>query len=60
MKKIQPDHASASGSPSTPDQVRCVCGGLLARRLPNGVELKCRRCKRVVMVWFDEEVPNRA
>lgn len=30
--------------------VRCACGSLLARLLPEGVELKCRRCRRVVVV----------
>ena len=31
---------------------RCGCGSLLARLRPDGVELKCRRCKRVVMLSF--------
>jgi phage FluMu protein Com len=34
---------------STIDQ-RCVCGNLLARIVPEGVEVKCRRCKRVVVI----------
>jgi phage FluMu protein Com len=29
---------------------RCGCGSLLARLRPGGVELKCRRCKRVVVL----------
>jgi hypothetical protein len=29
---------------------RCTCGSLLARLLPNGLELKCRKCKRQVVV----------
>ena len=33
---------------------RCACGSLLARITPAGVELKCRRCKRLVLVpWTD-------
>lgn len=32
------------------DELRCVCGALMARYVPGGVELKCRRCKRVVFV----------
>ncbi|MBM4243310.1 MAG: hypothetical protein FJ148_05765 [Deltaproteobacteria bacterium] len=32
---------------------RCVCGSLLARLRQEGVELKCRRCKRVVVVRWD-------
>lgn len=31
-------------------EVRCHCGSLMARVTPRGVELKCRRCKRVVLV----------
>jgi phage FluMu protein Com len=30
--------------------VRCGCGNLLARLVFGGVELKCRRCKRTVML----------
>jgi len=29
---------------------RCVCGSLIARLVPEGVELKCRRCKRTLVV----------
>jgi phage FluMu protein Com len=29
---------------------RCVCGSLLARLCESGLELKCRRCKRVVII----------
>ena len=29
-------------------ECRCECGSLLARLSANGIELKCRRCKRVV------------
>ena len=35
-------------------ECRCGCGSLLARLRPDGVELKCRRCKRVVMLPFAE------
>jgi phage FluMu protein Com len=35
---------------------RCACGSLLARLTAEGVELKCRRCKRLVIVrWSDKE-----
>lgn len=30
--------------------LRCHCGALMARVTPRGIELKCRRCKRVVVV----------
>jgi hypothetical protein len=32
------------------DSLRCSCGSLLARLVPDGVELKCRRCKRQIIV----------
>ncbi|MDJ0848488.1 MAG: hypothetical protein QNK04_08930 [Myxococcota bacterium] len=30
------------------EDCRCLCGNLLARWVADGVELKCRRCKRTV------------
>jgi hypothetical protein len=33
-----------------PGELRCDCGSLLARWTPEGVELKCRRCKRRVIL----------
>ncbi|MSP38016.1 MAG: hypothetical protein EXR70_05955 [Deltaproteobacteria bacterium] len=33
--------------------LRCGCGNLLARVVAEGVELKCRRCKRQVIIPFD-------
>jgi hypothetical protein len=32
------------------DDVRCCCGSLVARIVPGGVELKCRRCHRLTVV----------
>jgi phage FluMu protein Com len=32
---------------------RCLCGSLLARVVEGGVELKCRRCKRTLLVPFE-------
>jgi phage FluMu protein Com len=34
---------------------RCLCGSLLARLIEGGVELKCRRCKRTLLVPLDRE-----
>jgi phage FluMu protein Com len=31
-------------------ELRCPCGSLLARMTVAGVELKCRRCRRIVVV----------
>jgi hypothetical protein len=42
-----------SASATKPDNsLRCSCGSLLARVVADGVELKCRRCKRQVVVPF--------
>ncbi|HYY25354.1 MAG TPA: hypothetical protein VE689_07685 [Candidatus Udaeobacter sp.] len=35
--------------------LRCCCGSLLARLVPQGVELKCRRCKRHVILPLDSK-----
>jgi phage FluMu protein Com len=32
------------------DALRCHCGSLLARVVPGGIEIKCRRCKRRVVI----------
>ena len=29
---------------------RCLCGSLLARITPQGIELKCRKCKRLQII----------
>jgi hypothetical protein len=46
-----------SGSRCTPadGDLRCHCGNLLARLVAGGVELKCRRCKRTVLVPLASE-----
>ena len=36
--------------PKAAGDCRCVCGSLVARMVPEGVELKCRRCKRTLVV----------
>lgn len=40
-------------APPTERDVRCRCGSLMARLTQAGVELKCRRCKRMVVVPLD-------
>ena len=35
---------------SSPTECRCLCGSLLARLVAGGVELKCRRCKRALVI----------
>lgn len=43
--------AETSGD-SSPQEDRCLCGQLMAVLTLAGVELKCRRCKRIhVIPW---------
>jgi phage FluMu protein Com len=37
-----------------PRECRCGCGSLLARLRSDRVELKCRRCKRIVTLTLAE------
>lgn len=39
-----------------PKDLRCPCGRLLARKTEQGLELKCTRCKRtVILEWAELE-----
>ena len=38
------------------DQCRCSCGTLLARVVAEGLELKCRKCKSLVLISHEELV----
>ena len=50
--KPQRDEATCDAAVAT-DDCRCLCGSLLARLVTGGVELKCRRCKRTLLVPFE-------
>jgi hypothetical protein len=39
---------------------RCACGSLLARLVGGCVELKCRRCKRVLRLPLEDADDSRA
>ena len=43
-------HAAPEPRAREGSDCRCLCGSLVARVRPEGVELKCRRCKRVLIV----------
>jgi hypothetical protein len=47
------DTASFAPAPGCAE-LRCGCGSLLARRVEAGVELKCRRCKRTLVLPLSE------
>lgn len=38
----------------TGDQCRCSCGSMLARMVRDGLELKCRKCKTLVIITHEE------
>nr|WP_087474120.1 hypothetical protein [Nitrospira cf. moscoviensis SBR1015] len=42
--------ASLSGSVCASEEVRCLCGQLVARLVEAGIELKCKRCRRLVTI----------
>jgi len=37
---------------SHPQETRCECGQLIAKVRGRGIELKCKRCKRIVIIPF--------
>ena len=52
---------SAAPARPTPDAAcRCVCGSLVARVVADGIELKCRRCKRMLLVPLTPEIARRS
>ena len=47
-------------SASCNEERRCVCGRLLARLTDAGIELKCPRCRRVVVIDWSVVRDDRA
>lgn len=35
-------------------ETRCECGQLIAKLRPEGVELKCKRCKRLILIPYSQ------
>jgi hypothetical protein len=50
------EHDPAVPAVNQGDALRCHCGSLLARLVPGGVEVKCRRCKRTIVIALDSDV----
>lgn len=48
-----------AGTKAGAHDVRCACGNLLALRTARGVEIKCRRCKRTVLVLPTDATAGR-
>ena len=44
---------------SEAEALRCACGSLLARYVAGKIELKCRRCKRTVLLPI-QDAPEEA
>jgi hypothetical protein len=43
---------SPIGNSAGRDETRCECGQLIAKMCGQGLELKCKRCKRIVVIPF--------
>ena len=52
--------AAPQPAPAITGDCRCLCGSLLARWTEAGVELKCRRCKRTLLVPLPPPEERRA
>jgi phage FluMu protein Com len=46
----EPDELTHEVDPDKIGEVRCECGRLQARLTETGVEIKCKRCKRVTII----------
>ena len=53
QSRSQSQHNGTQRAADLDGSLRCGCGNLLARVVAEGVEIKCRRCKRHVIVPVD-------
>jgi phage FluMu protein Com len=51
---------SEAGARDANDVLRCTCGSLLARYVNGMVELKCRRCRRTVLLAIEGEADTHS
>lgn len=42
----------ARSDPGHAEECRCLCGRLLARWVSDSIQLKCKRCRRIVTIPF--------
>ena len=54
--RSSPSRSSVARMTPVQDQCRCACGSMLARVVREGLELKCRKCKSLVLIAHDELV----
>jgi hypothetical protein len=45
-----PSKGNTATSPLPSEEVRCHCGQLIARIVEEGLELKCKRCRRILVI----------
>lgn len=57
--RLHPNRAKIDDASKPSTSLRCCCGSLLARLVEDGVELKCRRCKRRVIVPLESKAVVR-
>ncbi|MGE5220633.1 MAG: hypothetical protein ACM3SP_26800 [Chloroflexota bacterium] len=51
--RSEPGQNKIRAAVKSDSSLRCSCGSLLARLVESGVEIKCRRCKRQVVLPLD-------
>ena len=49
IEKGRMTRTTETPTPKSPQECRCDCGQLLAKGTDDGVEIKCKRCRRVVL-----------
>jgi len=51
-------HSVGTASNPSPSEARCECGQLVAKLGVGGIELKCKRCKRLVSIPFSSRLDS--
>jgi phage FluMu protein Com len=59
LGRCWPGCCDAPGGVGSDDELRCECGCLLARLVANGLELKCRRCRRIIVIPLTVDASTR-
>ena len=54
------DEPFRTGETDSASDCRCLCGSLLARVVGDAVELRCRRCKRTLLIPLAEGAVARS
>jgi len=52
MPPISDTATPAQGHFGCGSEARCECGQLMAKLRQDGIELKCKRCRRIVLLPF--------